>query len=229
MEFLNSNDNDDYIYDMFDTFKRRLISSDDNDDDNGDSNSRDESKIGDGSDSGDVQLMLVDALRRNNKDDSNNYKLPKSVFSNGNNKIGEVEFNQLSGIPPQYKSILVCPKDLILLTNCHINDRYNYPPSFIDFGNDEFFNYTLPITWIPLIPNRYLSHLEKHYNLVIQDDQGFSNIKMSIDTSPNSASSSGAKMVMVPICINMMKAMTTLLLILMMKFRGNNDNPDIII
>ena len=109
MEFLNSNDNDDYIYDMFDTFKRRLISSDDNDDDNGDSNSRDESKIGDGSDSGDVQLMLVDALRRNNKDDSNNYKLPKSVFSNGNNKIGEVEFNQLSGIPPQYKSILVCP------------------------------------------------------------------------------------------------------------------------
>ena len=76
----------------------------------------------------------------------------------------------------------------------------------------------------PINTNRYLSHLEKHYNLVIQDDQGFSNIKMSIDTSPNSASSSGAKMVMVPICINMMKAMTTLLLILMMKFRGNNDN-----
>ena len=50
------------FYDMFDTFKRRLISSDDNDDDNGDSNSRDESKIGDGSDSGDVQLMLVDAF-----------------------------------------------------------------------------------------------------------------------------------------------------------------------
>ncbi|EEQ46281.1 conserved hypothetical protein [Candida albicans WO-1] len=194
MEFLNGNDNDDYIYDMFDTFKRRLISSDDNDDDNGDSNSRDESKIGDGSDSGDVQLMLVDALRRNNKDDSNNYKLPKSVFSNGNNKIGEVEFNQLSGIPSQYKKYLsMSLKDLILSTNCHINDRYNYPPSFIDFGNDEFFNYTLPITWIPLIPNRYLSHLEKHYNLVIQDDQGFSNIKMSIDTSPNSASSSGAK------------------------------------
>lgn len=191
MEFLNGNDNDEYIYDMLDTFKRRLISSDDNDDNNGDNNSRDESKNGNVANNADAQHMLVESLRRNNKDNnnSNNDKLPKSVFNSRNNKIGEVEFNQLGGIPPQYKKYLsMSLKDLILVTNCHINDRYKFPPSFIDFGNDDFFNYTLPITWIPLIPNRYLNYLEKLFNLVIQDDQGFSNITMSIDSSPSSLS-----------------------------------------
>ena len=76
----------------------------------------------------------------------------------------------------------------------------------------------------PINTQSLFEPFRKHYNLVIQDDQGFSNIKMSIDTSPNSASSSGAKMVMVPICINMMKAMTTLLLILMMKFRKQRQS-----
>ena len=107
MEFLNGNDNDDYIYDMFDTFKRRLISSDDNDDDNGDSNSRDESKIGDGSDSGDVQLMLVDAFEETTR--------MTAIITNYRNRylvMGITKLEKLNLINWWYrniKSILVCP------------------------------------------------------------------------------------------------------------------------
>lgn len=157
-------DNDEYLYQIYNDFKSRLINNNNNNDDD-------------------------KPLSKSNAEHSSltesNEKLQPSIFSDPN--VAEVDvskLNQGKNLPSEYKKYLhMSLKDLILLTDFH---RYKYPPSFVDFGKQSYFDYPLPITWVPVIQNQNLTYLEEKWNLEINNDVGYSNISLSSGTSPKS-------------------------------------------
>ncbi|RCK64986.1 hypothetical protein Cantr_00748 [Candida viswanathii] len=150
-------DNEDYLYLMFNTFKHRFIN---------DTNEK----------------SAKPNLEHESLSESAN-KLEPSMFLDP--KVGEIDVSKLSdgkNLPAEYKKYLhLTLKELILLTDYH---KYKYPPSFIDFGKESYFEYPLPISWVPLIPNPYLDYLERKLNLEINNDQGYSSIGLSTGKNP---------------------------------------------
>ncbi|CAI5759709.1 unnamed protein product [Candida verbasci] len=132
MEFTQYND--DYVYELFEIFKSRIIQ-----------------------DKPEKKLI--------------NEEKPSSIFSS--TKLGEVQIPE-EAYPLEYSKYLkMSLKELLLLTNS--NDKYKLPPSFVNFGNSEFFNYDLPISWVPLITEDYLEYLTEGLNMKIENN-GHSNI-----------------------------------------------------
>ncbi|KAL6451370.1 hypothetical protein SBY92_002710 [Candida maltosa Xu316] len=161
MEF--SWENDDYVYDMFNIFKHRIIndSTDEHD------KKEDEESV--------------------NGNSTTDKREKSSLFTDG--KVGEIDLTPLyssTPIPKEYKKYLsMSLKQLILLTDHH---KYRFPPSFVHFGKELYFQYPLPISWVPLIPNPYLEYLERRFNLTIDNEKGFSNINLSTGRVPKSIS-----------------------------------------
>jgi hypothetical protein len=94
---------------------------------------------------------------------------------------GEIDFNPIlfPTMPSSYHKYLSMPlNQLLSLTNFKINHKYNYPPSFITDGK-KFFNYLLPISWIPLVPNKYLPLLNNNLLLDIVNNDGYASINLT--------------------------------------------------
>ncbi|CUM62766.1 uncharacterized protein PRCAT00000323001 [Priceomyces carsonii] len=100
-------------------------------------------------------------------------------------RIGEVSFSNLPSsklVPNAYKQYLdYTLKDLLLHSNYddEIYNSYGIPQSYIRFSDNSFFHYPLPISWVPLIQNKRLSYLKKYLDFKIENDTGFSEIKLS--------------------------------------------------
>lgn len=156
-------DNDEYLYQTFNEFKHRLINNNNNDDE---------------------KLSGKPSIDHEPLSESTK-KLDPSMFRDP--KVGEIDISRLSdgkNLPHEYRKYLhLSLKDLILLTDFH---KYKYPPSFIDFGKENYFDYPLPISWVPLISTPNLDYLQKRLNLQINNDLGYSNINFStgMDSKP---------------------------------------------
>ncbi|CAK7900953.1 hypothetical protein CAAN1_06S01684 [[Candida] anglica] len=76
----------------------------------------------------------------------------------------------------QYKKFMACPlKALLARVKADESSQAKSTPSFIEI-NDEFFQYPLPVTWVPLISSKYENYLTSKLGLSIDIDRGFSNI-----------------------------------------------------
>ncbi|KAK6462511.1 hypothetical protein DFJ63DRAFT_313647 [Scheffersomyces coipomensis] len=99
--------------------------------------------------------------------------------------VGEINFSDLpkfSNYPKQYKKYLEYPlKDLIALETV-ANHKYKFPSSLVNFDN---FDYPLPISWVPLVSKRYLSHLETNLNLKLNNVNGYSSLELKGSKLPS--------------------------------------------
>jgi hypothetical protein len=110
-----------------------------------------------------------------------NVKSQQSLISSS--KVGEIDFSKIMEqhkIPEKYEEYLSYSlKDLILSNKYKENHSSMLPPSFIQFGNNKFFEYPLPISWVPLVQLKHLNYLNKALNLNVSSDDGYASIDMS--------------------------------------------------
>lgn len=111
-----------------------------------------------------------------NKEDQ---KAPASRFSS--DKFGEVFFsNELENVPEEYVPLLDSVlKDLLLNTKLRTWHSYKLPLSFIMVDEKNSFDYTLPISWAPLMTIDSLLCVENQYSLTVDNDRGLSIIRLS--------------------------------------------------
>ncbi|KAK6456965.1 uncharacterized protein RJT20DRAFT_36119 [Scheffersomyces xylosifermentans] len=154
MEF-NRDDNA-YLYELFLIFKHRLLQ---------DENEKSSSANID-------HETLADPVAS---------KTQPSVFSS--TKVGEISFANFYNFPKEYKKYFDQPlREVLLSTKLKASHKYKLPPSFVQFDKDHFFNYPLPISWIPLVPNTYLDFLNRGLNLEVDNKSGYSIINLSTDS-----------------------------------------------
>lgn len=117
-------------------------------------------------------------LEDDEKNDSDKPKRPVGPI-----RAGEVHFlNTLCQVPEKYVDHLALPfKKLLLaakLDTCH---RYKFPASFIKLEDGTFFDYSLPVSWCPLVSSKHLAHLSNNLSLSIHNDRGLSSIRLSTE------------------------------------------------
>mgnify|MGYP001150535662 CR=1 FL=1 len=108
-------------------------------------------------------------------------KFDLKAAETSDDSAGEIDFSPVlfRDMPSSYHGYLSMPlNQLLSLTNFKANHKYNYPPSFITDGK-KFFNYLLPISWIPLVPNKYLPLLNNNLLLDIVNNDGYASINLS--------------------------------------------------
>lgn len=101
-----------------------------------------------------------------------------------NSKImGEIDLNSkfFRDLPSSYEKYLHMPlSELMRLTRFNSSHKYKIPPSFIYQNKTKFFNYLLPISWIPLTPAKNLRYLHKNLSMdIVNNDDGYSTIILS--------------------------------------------------
>ena len=141
---------DAYLFELFEMFKHRLLHDDNVD----------------------------------NRNDETGYestsKSRKSVFDSST--VGETNFlfssnKRLSKDYTNFPNNTL--RHLLLTSKFDTYHQYRVPPSFVKFSDGQFFNYPLPLTWSPLVPNNYLRYLQDDLNLKISSDDGYSTISLS--------------------------------------------------
>lgn len=110
-------------------------------------------------------------------------KAAPSRFSS--DKFGEVFFsNDLEKVPEEYAPLLDnVLKDLLLNTKLRTWHSYRLPPSFIKVDSNRFWDYSLPISWVPFMAIDSLEHLEQQYSLSVNNDLGVSTIRLTSETA----------------------------------------------
>lgn len=102
-------------------------------------------------------------------------------------KVGEIDFSQIMAhhkIPRKYEEYSSYSlKDLILSNKYRTSHTSMLPPSFIQFGNNKYFEYPLPISWVPLVQSKHLNYLNKALNLNVSSDDGYASINLSTGDS----------------------------------------------
>ncbi|CAH2353926.1 hypothetical protein CLIB1423_13S02036 [[Candida] railenensis] len=68
-------------------------------------------------------------------------------------------------------------KSLLLRVDTEEKMKSNSVPSFVEV-NEEFFQYPLPVSWVPLTSSKYSNYLQNNLGLDIKIDNGFSNIEL---------------------------------------------------
>ncbi|KAG2736072.1 hypothetical protein G9P44_000162 [Scheffersomyces stipitis] len=153
MEFVSHDTG--YLYEQFLVFKHRLLQEEG---ENAASNGTEQ------------EAVIVDT--------PGTTKTQSSMFSSS--KVGEVNFSGLShDFPPQYKKYhQYSLKELLLATKKNASHKYKFPSSFVRLDNARFFEYPLPISWVPFVPNVYLEFLDG-LGLEIDNSSGHSVVKLS--------------------------------------------------
>ncbi|EGW31086.1 uncharacterized protein SPAPADRAFT_142830 [Spathaspora passalidarum NRRL Y-27907] len=167
MEFNRLAANSDRIFELYEIFKNRLIE----DDENADHEKTDKPNLDRGT--------LFEATAAGG--DSSAVNQP-SIFKTHN--VGEVNFNTLREpqVHKEYKKYMdMSLRELITLMKLKSDHKFKLPPSFVHFGNnnEDYFKYPLPISWAPLIPNKYLNYLSTTLNMEIDNSNGNSYICLS--------------------------------------------------
>lgn len=96
-------------------------------------------------------------------------------------QIGEIIRSATLDFPEAYGKYLSYPlRDLLKLSKFETNSKYRYPCSFVQFDDGTFFKYPLPVSWTPLIDNTNLNILNNDYNLLVDVENGYSTINLSV-------------------------------------------------
>lgn len=95
-------------------------------------------------------------------------------------RVGEIELSpEVMLVPEQYVPYLdKTLRELVVASKQNSWHSYRVPRSFLKF-DATVFDYTLPISWSPLISVPSLVNLEKHYGMTVANDAGFSSINLT--------------------------------------------------
>lgn len=97
--------------------------------------------------------------------------------------VGEIYFDNSYfnyNYPDEFAKYLSYPlKELIKLVDYYEKCSVHSLSGFLKFDDGTFFDYSLPFTWVPLLPNCYLSCLEKKLILNSENLNGSSKILLS--------------------------------------------------
>ncbi|RLV93516.1 hypothetical protein JA1_002256 [Spathaspora sp. JA1] len=170
MEFNRLASNSDRIFELYEIFKNRLLEDDKDDGENEKTKKPDL----------DRDTLFESTAAAGGAATMNQSSIFKEYA------VGEVTFTTLGDVQLQkeYKKYMdMSLKDLIMLMKLKSDHKYKLPPSFVHFGNndEEYFQYPLPISWVPLIPNKYLNYLTSCLNLDIDNSNGNSYICLSTE------------------------------------------------
>lgn len=141
---------DEELFELFDTFKHKLLL---------DINTKDEEH--------DEDAAYVDKL-----------KLKKVSIES--DKFGEIVLaNSIRpNMPAKYQKYLAYTlRQLLFISKLESNSQFSSRPSFVKFG-DSYFNYSLPCSWVSLVPNSYLNSVNRRMELSTNQDLGYSNIEL---------------------------------------------------
>lgn len=187
------NDDDDGIFEGDDDDFDLALDEDDNFDNGGVFRNYDDgAHIGGGND-------LIDQDTIDQQDfDGRSSKQAKNVYNS--EKVGEFKLEDTSKyinrvlkenaqlFPSQFKTCKYTVKQyqkfmgsslksLLLRVDAEDKMKSNSIPSFVEV-NEEFFQYPLPVSWVPLTSSRYSNYLQNYLGLDIKIDNGFLNIEL---------------------------------------------------
>lgn len=99
-------------------------------------------------------------------------------------KFGEISIHGSENDGKSQKYWKYSLKQLLLLSKWEINSQIGFKPSFLKFSPDEYFQYSLPSSWVSLVPSSMLGVLNRNMDLSTNHDDGYCNIELKTIYTP---------------------------------------------